>query len=695
MDWKKLFSSSENQNLDYFPPKTSDGSPTVLPPLEVIEDGISEWKLSLVGQFLGVAPSFASLHRIVNNIWGKALKGSQIQVSSAGNNLFIFSFNSESARDWLLENGPWHVHNKPLILPSAIGVPISMDSKPVIKTRLEFVKVCIEVGVNDNIPKYIEVILKDGQSTSIQVEVPWLPNSCKNRKVFGHKDKGCPKKTNEATVVSQIWVKKGESLPNKTVEGVEASLEIVCNTPNTVQANSIDEEVKNDDMGKINDNGGFEDSATPTVLKEVVPVKTIIANPGTERSLPVDTVVVDHPVQHSIPKKKEAYLLMIRILVMWRKGLNFSIIQTFDQSITIKGYFLGCPVFISAIYGKNDGIARRLLWKKIKEVEISVNYDPWILRGDFNTFLHSMESSDHDLFGQYITSDMKEFQEFTRELEISDHPFFGPKYTWSNKQKDLFLARKFDRVMINSSWATAFHHSFVEFLAPGVSDHFRQSWNQRAHGDPMTILFSKLKRLKVCLKRFNKENFSNISDRVKSQCTALEQQQLLTLKGEDIIEKELSIQDELKNLEQAENTIRVLVDESGNRLETFDTMAKEVINFYSNLIGTVDSSVKEIDPNLLKTLLNFNLPSKASSSLVKEVTGVEIQNAIFNQGNDKAPGPDVFTHLFFKAAWTIVGKDFTAAVKHFFSNDFLLPAFNSTVIVLAPKVPNPCSVKDF
>ncbi|XP_039001980.1 uncharacterized protein LOC120128361 [Hibiscus syriacus] len=236
--------------------------------------------------------------------------------------------------------------------------------------------------------------------------------------------------------------------------------------------------------------------------------------------------------------------------------------------------------------------------------------------------------------------------------------------------------------MINSYWASIFLHSFVEFIAPGVSDHcmsltwlfkevpvnkskpfkffnfwaahptfikvVSQSWLQPAHGNPMQILLTKLKRLKQCLTRFNKENYNMLSDRVKVKRIELENQQLLTLKGQETIEKELLLQEELYTLEADEvaflnqkakvqwikygdknskffhstiafknkrDTIRVLVDDQGNRLESFEAMSKEIISFYSNLIGTADNMVKDVDPNLLKDLLNYSFPYQASSSL--------------------------------------------------------------------------------
>ncbi|KAE8705460.1 Auxin efflux carrier family protein isoform 1 [Hibiscus syriacus] len=60
-----------------------EGSKLVQPPQEVLEAGINEWKCSLVGQFLGAAPSFSSTQRLVDNLWRKALNGETVQAASS------------------------------------------------------------------------------------------------------------------------------------------------------------------------------------------------------------------------------------------------------------------------------------------------------------------------------------------------------------------------------------------------------------------------------------------------------------------------------------------------------------------------------------------------------------------------------------------------------------------------------------
>ncbi|KAK8624018.1 hypothetical protein V6N13_065377 [Hibiscus sabdariffa] len=72
MDWKKLLSGAEEQSLDFYPPIIQEGSPVVQPQANVFYDGIADWKLSLVGQFIGSAPNFSAMKKITELLWGKS-----------------------------------------------------------------------------------------------------------------------------------------------------------------------------------------------------------------------------------------------------------------------------------------------------------------------------------------------------------------------------------------------------------------------------------------------------------------------------------------------------------------------------------------------------------------------------------------------------------------------------------------------
>ena len=183
---------------------------------------------------------------------------------------------------------------------------------------------------------------------------------------------------------------------------------------------------------------------------------------------------------------------------------------------------------------------------------------------------------------------MKEFIEACRLLSVFDHAFSGPLFTWSNKHKEDFLARKLDRALINGSWLIRFPHSTVEFLAPEVSDHspvfislqqkfiappkpfkffndwvkhpkflelVQQSWCSQVFGNPMRRLHTKLKRLKADLKIFNQTHFGGISLKVTEKRKELAGIQVLLMNNvnsSELIELEKSVNLELHDLLLAE-----------------------------------------------------------------------------------------------------------------------------------------------
>ncbi len=63
--------------------------------------------------------------------------------------------------------------------------------------------------------------------------------------------------------------------------------------------------------------------------------------------------------------------------------------------------------------------------------------------------------------------------------------------------------------------------------------------------------------------------------------------------------------------------------------------------------------------------------------------------------DNKAPGPNGYTSAFFKKAWSIVGADFSSAVKDFFASGELLKQINHSTIALIPKSATANSAADY
>ncbi|KAK8631504.1 hypothetical protein V6N13_028289 [Hibiscus sabdariffa] len=285
MDWKKLlFGGGNEQTLDFFPPVVCEDSFTIDPPSEVFNEGFGDWRHAFVGQFIGAAPNFVALKKIVDSLWGK---DSLAKVSLAGPNLYVFSFVNVSARDWVLENGPWHIQHKPLVLrkwepnlpkldfdlacmpvwiqlfnvplelfsrrglsyiASGIGKPLYMDSVTASRERLEFAKVCVEVAAGARIPRVIPVKMNDQSIVAVRVKIPWMPASCSHCKLFGHSDKLCSAVQEGVANQNPIWKAK-PIVSNGEVDSSGVHANVVCG-----ESSTIGEDVSNalvDEMGEL------------------------------------------------------------------------------------------------------------------------------------------------------------------------------------------------------------------------------------------------------------------------------------------------------------------------------------------------------------------------------------------------------------------------------------------------------------
>jgi hypothetical protein len=156
-----------------------------------------------------------------------------------GIGLYIFQFEDGKSRDVVLEEKLWHIANRPLILrrwvpgmqllklslssvpvwiklhnlpmeywntaclghvASGVGNPLCVDSVTEEQRRLAFARVLVEVDVDSDFSKKIDIIDLNEEVIKIGVEYPWLSIKCKKCSLFGHATHTC-KKTEKA-----IWV---------------------------------------------------------------------------------------------------------------------------------------------------------------------------------------------------------------------------------------------------------------------------------------------------------------------------------------------------------------------------------------------------------------------------------------------------------------------------------------------------------
>ena len=110
------------------------------------------------------------------------------------------------------------------------------------------------------------------------------------------------------------------------------------------------------------------------------------------------------------------------------------------------------------------------------------------------------------------------------------------------------------------------------------------------------------------------------------------------------------------------NSIKSITLENGYRSEDPDTIRQEVVKHFQSVLGSnLQDSVNDA----------YHMDGLVWSSehldiLNSKITHEDIKNALFSIDDTKAPGPDGFSSLFFKMAWSIVECEVSAAVADFF-----------------------------
>nr|TKS08437.1 hypothetical protein D5086_0000103180 [Populus alba] len=267
-------------------------------------------------------------------------------------------------------------------------------------------------------------------------------------------------------------------------------------------------------------------------------------------------------------------------------------------------------------------------------------------------------------------------------------------------------------------WAS--HDSFLDV----VSSH----WPSDVYGTPMYVLCRRLKHLKSHLKGLNRLHFSHISKHVSRLENELADHQIALQQdreNQSLLEQEKIFRSKLSFLKFAEkqffsqkikcnylkesdrsskffhallnhkqkrNLIPAVLNDQGYLTSSLEEVGSVFVQHFQRLLGS-SSPVVALDSIVIGQ--GPCLSSASHDLLLAPISSDEIQNVVFQFGNDKAPGLDGYTSLFFKKAWLIVGDDFCAAVQDFFHSGQMLKQINHSIIALVPKSSNVSSPSDF
>ncbi|XP_074298602.1 uncharacterized protein LOC141629514 [Silene latifolia] len=276
------------------------------------------------------------------------------------------------------------------------------------------------------------------------------------------------------------------------------------------------------------------------------------------------------------------------------------------------------------------------------------------------------------------------FNSCLASCSLDDRSSTGTDFTWTNKKDHLTRVWfKLDRVLVNQSWSASFPFSSAHFHESDLSDHSPVVRNS----------------VKYSLKHLHPSHFSKISDRVKAAKLKLKKSpanllndpfsaNLIQEKQQAIKEFsrlktiELSILQQRAKITHLQNTdssskyffakiaerrhlqfIGLIKDKHGVLHSGQDGVTNAFQDYYSYLLGS-QQTISALDVDLLRR--DGCLLPADHHNLTKNITLLEIKEAVFSIDSNSSPGIDGFSSGFFKSAWSIIEKDFCAAVLSFF-----------------------------
>jgi hypothetical protein len=412
---------------------------------------------------------------------------------------------------------------------------------------------------------------------------------------------------------------------------------------------------------------------------------------------------------------------------------------------------------ITFIYGLNTPAGRSSLWNYITQQAPLLSSIPWLLLGDFNAILKSSDRAGGDPnwyghqndFGTCI-QDTELIQLPYSGLKFTWH---------NGQLGGHSIMKKLDWIFANHSFLLKWPLAHYKVLPRDHSDHstmilefqphlqrpptssfkFLNFWADREDfldivrtmwhtpsGNPIYSFTSKLQALKHALKNLHRHNSNHIFTRVADTKAAWTAAQVMLDSSPTIPDLITSERDKAKLFarlckeekafyrqhsriqwlhlgdrntkffhrsllhRQSRNRIHALADEAGHIIHDQNALGHLAVRYYQNLLTAPPQPDEDIS-----RLYSSSISPAQQSGLEQPVTNEEIKAALFSIPDDKAPGPDGFTSLFYKKSWSIIGADFMRAVHFFFEHSIMPRCINATRISLVPKIENPACMEDF
>ncbi|XP_038974091.1 uncharacterized protein LOC120105576 [Phoenix dactylifera] len=412
------------------------------------------------------------------------------------------------------------------------------------------------------------------------------------------------------------------------------------------------------------------------------------------------------------------------------------------------------PWVLCGVYACADRV-RRVLWQEI--TNLTAQDIPTVVIGDFNCILSEDEKRggaaftdrmdrrefrdfvsrnglvDLGFFGPQFTwcnnqlGNARVWERLDRALASPDWILRFPTCRVSHLPR---IASDHCPLLLSTSSGPTHHSPFrfekVWLSYPQSWDIVRDAWRVPVHGDAMQRVSRKLELTKRRFRRWNCEVVGNIFrqlEGVETSITELRRKEDLggVLSKDDMVDLRGLLATHHSLLRQHEtfwrqksrvqwvsegdrNTrffhrttvirrqrsmIHSLHDGSGHRVEGEPAIRQVLLD----LFRTRWSEDEEASDGDRPLRVDVGIRDAESVSLIRPVSALEVQEAVWALTPDKASGPDGFPLFFFQQYWGIIRPAVVEAIQCFFTQAAMPVGWKATFITLIPKRQNatePC-----
>ncbi|KAK4386156.1 hypothetical protein Sango_2486200 [Sesamum angolense] len=518
------------------------------------------------------------------------------------------------------------------------------------------------------LPKYIVIMMPNehgGESAcKVDVEYEWLPPKCTSCTSLGHVTKECPL-TKSAKPAVLVYVRKN-AVQTPAPESMKGGQ--VLATPDRVGDHPVAEvDMVSDELADHRRDKTIWNVWGLNRRDHQVAVRDLV----TEFRLHFIALLETKVMPSNVTRLQAGLLSRWRWFVDYSGPGNRIWIAWNDEFIDVDildigTQFVHCralihemhePILTTVIYGANDVSARRELWQGLTDLAVSVDNVPWLVGGDFNAVLDMSEVSGAS---EDIRVAMNDFNDCILQTSLIS---FLCKESASHGTTVVRIDGAYGRDWTGDSrnvQVSMFWFDNYLALSPGFLASVHNIWQHPVFGSPMYSVTRKLKALKQVFRQ-QRQKKGDLAMNVKLASGFLE-----------VAQKLLQVDRHNPLLLQLEHCCR-LVYLKATKLEHVMLRQRAKLQWLKggdqcskSLLGGVRTD-RVLHLHYLCPWARHILTEEEARALIRPVTIDDVKTTLFDIEENKAPGPDGFSSGFYKAAWPIVGEEFSKAIMDFFT----------------------------